>query len=1191
MSPFHLVFASFLYHRRSNFAVACGVAACTAVLTGALLVGDSMRGSLRRLTLDRLGRIDEALVVHHLFRAALADESGPEAAAAILLQVSLENADSQSPRRANRVELIGCDKRFWQLGDGRPQRLPGAGEIVVSRPVAERLGLGVGDAVLLRLPATTAIPADSALGKKRETVRSQRVTVSEIIAADGLGAFSLRPTQRPAENAYVPLDWLAERLDQPGRVNAILLAGAAVQLPHQRQLAPGYSDYGLHVERSPLGYWNIASERMLFDAATERELVKAIRGIPDARADVQPAMTYLANTLACNGREVPYSTITAIDFADRPPLGPFRSIEGKPLSPLRPNEIALNSWAADQLHARLGDAVRLTYFEPESLDGQVREKTVSLRLAAIVQLAAAAADRGLVPAIKGMTDELTMDKWDPPFPFDAKRIRPDDEKYWNCYGPTPKAFVSLATGRRLWGSRFGQTTSLRVAVVGGDSSRRSDRQPKRVGDWSRLLQQHLDPAAFGFVFQPIRQQQLDASAGTTPFGVLFLCLSFFIIAAAVMLVALLFRLGIDRRAGEIGTLLALGLAQRQVRRILLGEGLAVAAAGGLLGVAGGIGYAALMLLGLRSWWLAAIATPFLRLYVTPTSLAIGCGSGIAVAGCAIWLSLRRIARLSPRRLLAGARDQGLGAGGRGAVGSRQWAVGSWRSAVENPPFALRPPPSSNLQIPKSPNLQIPKSPNSRPLWALLIEISLGLLAVAPTAALLLLHLGEQLQTEIFFVAAVTALMSLLVLVGLRLRAGVNRQAVAVGRGNLLRMALRNAARNPGRSTLTIGLVAAASFVIVSMDAFRADPTQQTPALHSGNGGFALVAESDQPILQDLASPDGQTSLGFSTRERKLLAGSTIVALRLHGGEDASCLNLYRPRQPRVLGLPRQFIGRDGFAWADRPRDCPNSWRLLDVVEQPSRLPSAAGGTPAPQSAVPVILEKNTANYALNLWGGLGETFEISDGRGNPVRLRVAALLDDSIFQGDLLLGESAFLRLFPDTDGYRCFLVETPPERTAAVKRALQENLGEYGFSAETTGRRLAEFLAVQNTYLSAFQSLGGLGLLLGTFGLAAVQLRNVFERRGELALLRATGFRRGTLAWLVLLEHAVLLTAGLGVGTLAAALAVLPHLLHRGAAVPWLSLAATLLAVLIVGLAAGFVAVRAVLRAPLLAALREERA
>ena len=1191
MSPLRLTLASLLYYRRSNFAVACGVAVCTAVLTGALLVGDSMRGSLLRLTLDRLGRINEVLLTNHFFRAALADQTGQDAVPAILLQVSLENADSQPPCRANRVELIGCDRRFWQFGNAQPRRLPGPGEIVLNRPAAERLGLHVGDDVLLRLPSLAAIPADSALGKKRETVRTQRVTVREIIAATGLGAFGLQPTQRPPLNAYVSLDWLAARLDQPGRVNAILVAGkppavgmavelpspsagATVQLPHQPQLAPGYSDYGLRVERTPLGYCNITSDRMMIDPGTAREILKGLRAIPDVHLDIQPTMTYLANTLACHGREVPYSTITAIDFAAQPPLGPFRSIAGKPLPPLKPDEIALNSWTAEQLHARVGDTVRLAYFEPESLDGQVREKTVSLRLAAVVQLAAAADDRSRVPSVKGMTDELTMAKWDPPFPFDAKRIRPDDEKYWDRYGPTPKAFVSLSTGRRLWASRFGDITSLRVvsvggdsrrrSSVGGDSRRRSDAGPNAIRDWSRLLQQHLDPAAFGFTFQSIRRQQLDAAKGATPFGVLFLCFSFFIIAAAVLLVALLFRLGIDRRAVQIGTLLALGLSQRQVRRMLLGEGLAVAAVGSLLGVLAGIGYAALMLLGLQTCWLAAVATPFLQLHLTALSLAIGYASGVAVAGCAIWLSLRRIARVPPRRLLAGATSR-----------ESPWLAGHGNG--------------------------------KRTAW---IELALVLLTVAPTATLLLTHFGEEMQTEMFFAAGTTALLTLLALVWLRLRAGMTGQAVAAGRGNLARMALRNAARNPGRSTLTIGLVAAASFVIVSMDAFRLDPTQQTPALHSGNGGFALVAESDQPILQNLNSPDVQTTFGFSAADRKLLAGSTIVSLRLHGGQDASCLNLYRSRQPRMLGLPRQFIDRDGFAWADTPRDCTNPWQLLDIVEQPSRLLSAAGETPARrfqagetpapqslagetpalQSAVPVILEKNTANYALQLWGGLGETFEIDDGRGNPVRLRVVALLADSIFQGDLLIGESDFLRLFPDTAGRRFFLVETPPERIAAVKNALQQNLGDYGFSAETTGRRLAEFLAVQNTYLSTFQSLGGLGLLLGTFGLAAVQLRNVFERRGELALLRATGFRRATLGWLVLLEHAVLLTTGLAVGTLAAVLAVLPHLLHRAAAAPWASLAVTLLAVLLVGLAAGALAVRAVVRAPLLAALREER-
>ena len=321
---------------------------------------------------------------------------------AILLQVSLENPEPRVPRRANRVELIGCDARFWKLGNGGPRQLPGLGEIVLNRAAADRLGVRVGDDVLLRLPTLDAIPADSALGKKHETIRTQRVTVSDIIADAGLGTFSLRPTQRPPLNAYVSLDWLGQRLDRPGRANAIFTAGE-----HREQFAPGYSDYGLHVERTAAGYWNITSDRMMLDPATERGLLNGLHAMPE-RLDVQPAMTYLANTLACNGREVPYSTITAINFARQPPLGPFLSTDGKVLPPLGAHEIALNSWAADQLHARVGDTVRLTYFEPESLDGRVREKTVALRLAAIVELAGAAADRALTPSVKGV-DRRTDD--------------------------------------------------------------------------------------------------------------------------------------------------------------------------------------------------------------------------------------------------------------------------------------------------------------------------------------------------------------------------------------------------------------------------------------------------------------------------------------------------------------------------------------------------------------------------------------------------------------------------------------------------------------------------------------------------------------------------------------------------------------------------------------------------------------
>src|SRR5262249_53018764 len=154
------------------------------------------------------------------------------------------------------------------------------------------------------------------------------------------------------------------------------------------------------------------------------------------------------------------------------------------------------------------------------------------------------------------------------------------------------------------------------------------------------------------------------------------------------------------------------------------------------------------------------------------------------------------------------------------------------------------------------------------------------------------------------------------------------------------------------------------------------------------------------------------------------------------------------------------------------------------------------------------------------------------------------LLHDSIFQNGLLMAEDRFLKLYSGVQGYQFFLMEVEPEKASEVKRLLETALFDRGFEVTPTADRLREFLAVENMYLSTFQALGGLGLLLGTLGLAVVLLRSVWERRGELALLRALGYRRGTLGWLVLAENSFLLLLGLGLGALAAVVSVTPHVL-----------------------------------------------
>jgi ABC-type antimicrobial peptide transport system permease subunit len=201
-----------------------------------------------------------------------------------------------------------------------------------------------------------------------------------------------------------------------------------------------------------------------------------------------------------------------------------------------------------------------------------------------------------------------------------------------------------------------------------------------------------------------------------------------------------------------------------------------------------------------------------------------------------------------------------------------------------------------------------------------------------------------------------------------------------------------------------------------------------------------------------------------------------------------------------------------------------------------------------------------------------------------------AALSDSIFQGELLMSERNFLRLFPEQEGYRFFLLDLPaPGQAPEVAAALEDRLADFGFDAVPTAERLANFHRVENTFLSTFQMLGGLGLALGTLGLAAVLLRNVLERRRELALLRAVGYRRAHFALMALAENVLLLFCGLVTGTACALLAVVPVVSARGGSLPVASLGLLLLAVVAAGLLASLLATAAALRSPLLASLRAE--
>ena len=1103
-----LATAGLRHHRRSHVAVALGVIVATAVLTGALLVGDSVRGSLRNLTLKRLGNIDHVLVTPQPFRAQLVDElrASPKFAsterhvdAAWLLRGSLSHRGDNARRYASGVSVIGAASTFGKHGAAWANSL-GDGATLTA-PLADELGVRPGDQIVLRLPAVSAQPADSALGEKADTTISRRMKVARVIDAEApLARFSLSPSQRPPRSVFVAIELIQDLFDQPETANALLVDGLAgdtqsVDNLLAASLRPTLEDYRLTLQ-SVGDAVQLEADQLVLPGAIVDATHQAFTD------QLQPVVTYLANTIRSSDKSVPYSTVSGVESNAS---GPLLDEKGEPIT-LADNEVVLNDWTAKQLDAKLGDTITLTYYEPESTHGELIEaEPVELKLKAIVPITGTAGDRRLTPILEGVTDADSIDDWDLPFDL-VEPISRADEDYWDDHSTTPKAFVSLELAKRLWATRWGSISLLRIPNT----------DPATVAE---KLRDAIDPVDLGFVFQPVKRLGLEASAGSTPFDGLFFGFSMFLIASAVLLIVLLFGLGVGQRAREIGLLAAVGWDPKHTRRLLMGEGLAVALVGVAIGLPTGVLYAWLMITGLTTVWVAAIAAPFLELHITFKSLAIGALLGLVFAWWAIRRTLRAEVARSPRSLLSG-----LSAASVGESGASRATTG----------------------------------------WLVLLCLACAVgLGVAATG------LQGESQAAAFFGSGALLLTGLLLATWKQLRRTEITSPAPKQFGGWS-LALRNVARAPGRSLLTIALVACASFLILAISAFRLDPTEE------GTGGFVLVGQSDQPIHFDINTPAGRLDLSFSPREEQLLDQFTVYALRVYDGEDASCLNLYQTRQPRILGAPQTFLERGGFTFAGG-----DTKRLQSETVQGS-------GDTTP-SEIPTVVDFNTAMYSLKLYGGVGSQMTIHDGVDRPVEVQVAGLLKNSILQGDLLVSETDFLKLYPATGGYRFFLIEpkTDSANPAQLAAMLEDRLSDYGFDTEEAVERLAGFLAVQNTYLSTFQSLGALGLLLGAVGVAVVQLRNLAERRGELALLRAAGFDIRSLRTLLFRENLTLLGAGFLVGMLAAAVALLPQSLIQQTQPPWLTTSLLLAAIAAIGLVVGTIATGWATRAPIVAALR----
>jgi hypothetical protein len=346
-----LALRSATYYWRTNLAVVLGVAAAVAVLGGALLVGDSVRGSLREIALGRLGRTDQVLSSAQFFREELAGAIASNGVSAAPLVVSSGFVTHEpTGRRAGGVVVYGVDERFWSFNGVEPPAGP-----AMSPALAAELGAASGDVILVRLQRPSEIPIESLFAKKEELGRTLRLTVAGVLPAQRLGEFALRPQQAELRAVFAPLRRVQRDLEVPGQVNTVIMAGTSDDTAAaQARGALALDDLGLKVRPSADGTQLIVDTTSgILSAPVEAAVREA--GVALGLHEV-PVFTYLANSMRIGERTIPYSLIAAV------PLDEVSAASGAPHDAPGTDAIVLNEWTAQELNAKTGDALDIEYY-------------------------------------------------------------------------------------------------------------------------------------------------------------------------------------------------------------------------------------------------------------------------------------------------------------------------------------------------------------------------------------------------------------------------------------------------------------------------------------------------------------------------------------------------------------------------------------------------------------------------------------------------------------------------------------------------------------------------------------------------------------------------------------------------------------------------------------------------------------
>ena len=1053
MNLFKLILRNLQYYKKEHSLLFIGMILSTAILTSALIIGDSVKFSLNNIVSKRLGTTQQIILTQERyfpasFSNALANELHTTTAPVLLLR-GMASSDNSEARVPN-IQVCGIDSKFWEIGNCSMPNL-NQNEVIINRKLAEKLNLNIGDELSIRIEKVSFVSKNAPFVPDENNSVALRMKVKEFADEQSFGNFNIQTSQITPYSVFFSLEKLS-KLNFDGNFANLMLISENDKTVAQVNAAIKNC---WSIEVLNLKFRTIESQQKI-ELSSDRVFIEdtILSILQNDKLNPEPQFTYLINYIQANNKFTPYSFVSALSsYADYK---------------LAKNEIIINSWLADDLGLEMNDTVRLQYFTLEAFR-KLDEKSTDFIVKDIVEMKGFASDSLLMPAFKGLADVDRCSDWEAGIPIDFSKIRDKDEAWWKNHRGTPKAFISYETAVSLWGNNFGNSTSIRFDI-----------HTDTVKIKETLLA-GLQPTNVGINVRDIKNDSGWSVLNAVDFAQLFLALSFFLIVAAFLLNGLLFSMLIVQRQKEQGVYLSLGLPRNTIYKIFYFEGLLNAVIGSLAGVFVGIIVSNLVLYFLNSIWYDIVRTSSIQLFISSTTLFVCFLSNVLIAAVVIL------------RVLKIHFNKQIGELNKNTTSKQAGKVIKYRR-------------------------------NS-----LCITLSTAVLFSAIVFYSLLNDVYQ--NSSVFFMAGFLLLVSLTSLFAFLLLKTRNSQPVIITNTYL---ALRNLSFDFKRNLTISAILSIGIFIVLSTGANRADFNHDADKNSSGTGGYDFFIKTNIGVNADLSTLEGKNKVVIDTAYKEL----SLVQMLLFESDDASCLNLNRILRPSILGVkPETFIERNSFSFVKTiPNRLSNPWELLNQK--------------TPDNCIPAIADQTVITWGLGK--AIGDSILYTNERGDTIYLILVGGLANSVFQGNVIISEKNFIEHFPSISGSKIIMADVNAAQREGLKENLDGALRNYGVEMENTSERLATFNSVTNTYLDIFLALGGIALILGTFGIAIILIRSISSRKNQYAMMMAYGITKKNIRKIIIIEFTMVLFAGIIIGLLAALIASLQALLTPNSEVPY---------------------------------------